>query len=199
MDFLNNKLTETDTLLNSWGYDLIDEYSRLINWVNFTSDVILDIATGTGRSVSVLSTFNSTVVTGDINPALKLESQNRIQTGNLRKVKYVQLDMEKLPFWNGALENIVCINTLHELNNPVKCLNEIVRISSDNAQLLIADFNELGFDIFDRVHLIRYAKPHRRGIISETGLSNFLMNSFYKVEKINTTLNTGFLATGKKT
>lgn len=198
IDYHSIPKSESDLLLNTWGYDLVDECYTMITSANFTNGKILDVATGTGRAVSLLSRIFSNVITGDLNFSLKTESDNRISNENLGKVTYVQLDMERLPFKNNEVDNIVCINTLQELDNPELCLTELVRICTPNAKFLVADFNSEGFDVLDKVHTIRFNKLHRRGKITTSDIRNFLAGTFENVREVNTKLNIGFIAAGKK-
>lgn len=166
IDFNSIPKSETDTLLNKWGYDLIDEYYQLITAAEFPSGcLILDVATGTGKAASILSRMGYNTITGDYNYDHKFESENRISPKYLNKVKFIRLNLENIPFPDDSIENIVCINTLHELDNPTVCLCEILRIHSPNGKLLIADFNSEGFDVMDKLHSVRYNKTHPGGKI----------------------------------
>lgn len=190
--------SENDIIIESLGYNLLEEYIQMLSAADFTLDnFILDIATGTGRAVSVLSRMGYAIITGDYNNELRSESKKRITTKYLENINYIQLNLENIPFPNNSINNIVCLNTLHELENPEICLEEIRRIYSGKGKLLIADFNTTGFDIMDKVHLHRYGKIHTRGEINNDELCRFLKNNFSQIKEINTKLNTGFIVNGK--
>jgi len=191
--------SESDLLLNSWGYDLMYEYFSLINATEFpNNNFIFDVATGTGRAASILSRLGYLVITGDYNFDLKFESEKRITEEHLSKVKYIKLNLERIPFTDNSIENIVCINTLHELDNPLVCLNEILRIHSPKGKLLIADFNSEGFDVMDKLHKVRYGRLHPRGKISPEELKSILNYNYYDIKGINTKLNRGFIVSKKR-
>lgn len=191
--------SESDLLLNKWGFDLMEEYFSLINTADFpTTNFIFDVATGTGRAVSILSRMGYNIITGDYNYDLKSESEKRITKEYLYKVKFIKLNLEGIPFRDNFVDNIVCINTLHELDNPVLSLNEIIRIHSSKGKLLIADFNSDGFNVMDKLHTVRYGKLHPRGKISVQTLKNILNRKYYEVKEINTRLIIGFIASKKK-
>ncbi len=191
--------SESDLLLNKWGYDLMDEYFSLISAAEFPKDnFILDVATGTGRAASILSRMDYRIITGDYNFELKSESEKRITEEYLNKVKYIKLNLERIPFPDYSIENIVCIDTLHELDDPFKSLDEIIRIHSADGRFLIADFNSKGFDLMDKLHTIRYGKLHPRGKISAQELKKILISKYRHIIEINTGLNKGFVANGKK-
>lgn len=186
--------SESDLLLNEWGYDLMEEYCQLIKAADFKdNNFILDVATGTGRAASILSRLGCNVITGDYNTNLKKESESRISNEYINKVSYARLNLEQIPFSDNSVDNIVCINTLHELENPFRCLNEMIRIHSGKGKLLIADFNSSGFDVMDKLHTTRYGKLHTRGKIQPDEYRNILQKKYFKTIEINTKLNIGFL------
>ena len=191
--------SESDLLLFDWGYDLMEEYFRMISSADFTpNSLVLDIATGTGRAASTLTRMGYYVITGDYNFDSKIESEKRITEEYLTKVKYVRLNLEKIPLPDDAVENIVCINTLHELDDPFLCLKEIIRINTKIGKLLIADFNSEGFDVMDKLHTVRKGEVHSRGKISSEEIKNILVDNYSAIKEINTQLNRGFIAGGNR-
>ena len=191
--------SESDLLLFDWGYDLMEEYFRMVSSADFTpNSLVLDIATGTGRAASTLTRMGYYVITGDYNFDSKIESERRITDAYLTKVKYVRLNLEKIPFPDNAVENIVCLNTLHELDDPFLCLEEIIRINAKKGKLLIADFNSEGFDVMDKLHTVRKGELHSRGKISSEEIKNILVDNYSDIKEINTKLNRGFIAGGNR-
>jgi len=191
--------SESDLLLFDWGYDLMEEYFRMISAADFTpNSLVLDIATGTGRAASTLTRMGHHVITGDYNLDSKIESERRITEAYLDKVKYIRLNLEKIPFADSTVDNIVCINTMHELNNPFLCLSEIIRVHSPKGKLLMADFNSLGFDVMDKLHTVRKGELHSRGKISSEEIKNILVDNYSAIKEINTKLNRGFIAGGNR-
>lgn len=190
--------SDSDLLLESWGYNLIDEYLQLIKAANFVNSTVLDVATGTGRASSVLSRLKYNVITGDNCLDKKSEAERRITENYFSCVKFLKLNLGCLPFGSGSINNIVCLNTLHELSDPVKCLKEIIRVHSSNGTMLIADFNLLGFDVMDRLHLTKFNRWHPRGSISTEVLLDILRKNYFNINRINTELNSGFIVIGKR-
>jgi len=190
--------TDTDVILNKSGYDLFEEYLKMIEFANFNfNNYILDLATGTGRASSVLSRLGYKVITGDFNYKMKEESEKRITKEYLNKILFVQLNMENIPFYNDSVDNIICLNTIHELENPLKCLIELFRIYSGKGKMLIADFNLSGFNIMDEIYKQRYGNIHSRGKLDNNQLLKILNNNSFVIKKIECSLNSGFLIEGK--
>jgi len=191
--------SESDLLLREWGYDLLEEYFTMISAAGFPQNgLILDIATGSGRAVSTLTRLGHSVITGDHSLDSKSECEKRITESYLNKVKFIQLNLKQIPFTDDAIVNVVCINTLHELDDPFLCLKEICRIHSTAGKLLIADFNAEGFDVMDKLHIIRERGLHPRCKISSEGIKKNLVEAYFNVEEINTKLNNGFIVSRKR-
>lgn len=188
----------SDLILETWGYNLVDEYLQLISSANFNPEYpVFDIATGTGRAASVLTRLGFNVITGDYELNKQNEAERRITPEFLPKVKFMELNIETLPFNDNSTESIVCINTIHELENPEKGINELIRTLSPNGKLLIADFNPEGFDVMDKLHLQQFGKMHPRGNISYDRISLVLKDNFSSILEIKTSLNNGLLAADK--
>jgi ubiquinone/menaquinone biosynthesis C-methylase UbiE len=189
--------SESDILLESWGFNMLEEYHRMIKEANFSRDVILDVATGTGRAVSILTRMNYDVITADLDFSQRPEVEKRISPELLKRLKYQQFNLESIPYPDNSINNIVCINTLHEVENPYLCLKEIIRIHTLSGKMLIADFNTTGFDIMDKLHSVRYNRLHQRGKIALSELQSILLQNYKNVIMISTELNTGFIVSGK--
>ena len=186
--------SESDILLNSWGYDLIEEYSEYINNADFSNNsFVFDAATGSGRSVSVLTRYGFNVVSGDYNFTSMPDVERRVTAAFINRVNFVRLNLEKIPFRNSSVNNIICMNTLHEVENPVICLKEIIRIHNREGNLLISDFNAEGYDVMDRLHKIKTGGLHPRGNIVFDEVFDIVQANYKSVKKINTRLNWGLV------
>lgn len=190
--------SESDMLLETWGYNLLSEYYTMIKEANFNGGFLLDVATGTGRAVSILTRMNYEVTTADLDFSKKPEVERRVNPELLKRLKFQQFNLESIPYPDNSVNNIVCINTLHELEKPDVCLEEIIRVHSKNGKMLIADFNQTGFDIMDRLHSVRYNRLHSRGTITLSEIKSVLLENYKNVSTINTELNTGFIVSEKQ-
>ncbi|QOJ27896.1 MAG: class I SAM-dependent methyltransferase [Ignavibacteriales bacterium] len=191
--------SQSDLLLNHWGYDVMEEYTEMISGAGFPDGCqILDVATGTGRAVSILVRLGYRVVTGDISFDGKHDADKRVTPMYYHRVQYVKLNLEQAPFGDDSVRNIVCMNTLHELENPNACLDEIFRIHSPNGTLLIADFNAEGMDIMDKLHIIKFGERHPKGKSSLRELECWLKSRYTNIREFHTRMNRGFIVTGKK-
>lgn len=199
---MENKLSipksDSDLLLESWGYNLTNEYFTIISWAEFSCNFpVLEIATGSGRAVSVLTRLGYNIISGDYDLSKKKEAEARITLPFLDKVSFLQLNIEKIHFGDESFNNVACLNTMHELENPLTGLLELIRVVKPAGKLLVADFNSTGFDVMDKLHLTKFNELHPRGKISSSEIKDVLQKHFTKVSVIETKLNTAFLAENK--
>ncbi len=191
--------SDTDKLLSERGYNLLDEYIEMIYALDLKpEETIFDFATGTGRMTSLLTRFNLNVITADLSDEDREKAITRITENYISKVKFILLNLESLPFNNNSLLNIETVNTIHHLDNPRKCIKELIRVHSSSGILLIADFNQKGFDVMDEVHLHKYGEPHTRGNFSWEETKEIIKSSYKNVDEIETTLNHALIASNKK-
>ena len=191
--------SESDKILIEWGYNLPLEYLKIINFVKMNKEIpVLDLATGSGRISSILSRVGYRVFTGD-NTNDKIEqAKTRISEAYLNKVVFMIVNMEILPFRDNLFDNLVCLNTFHEVSDPYLCLNEIIRVYSGKGKLVITDFNEKGFDIMQKLHETRYGNNHSRGFITMNEVKSILNSNFQIVEEFHTDLNITYSAQVKR-
>ncbi len=190
--------SKSDSYLSEWGYDLLDDYLLMLKETSFVhGKSIFEFATGSGRMTALLTRLNFNVITGDLSFTQIADAEKRITYSFQNKVKYVRLNLESIPFAENSIDNITCVNTIHHLDNPVKCMKELIRIHSGKGKLLLADFNDEGFDVMDRLHKVRYGNIHPHGSANWQQLKDLLHNAYSSVKETDTRLNRGLIAQSK--
>lgn len=101
----------------------------------------------------------------------------------------VGLEMGRLPFRDGSLRNITCVNTLHEIEDPRAAFKELLRVRHPDGQLLIADFNETGFDVMQRLEQEVYRRDHPRGSMPMAEVERVLREAEMRFERFEMVLN----------
>jgi len=192
--------SESDKLLSSWGYDLMWDYFTCITHAGFDNNLpVFEAATGSGRCVSLLSRFNPYIISGDYDFTSMPDVRKRVTDEYLNRVNFVRLNLEKIPFMDKSVKNIACINTLHEVQNPVLCLKEVIRVHNGSGRLLISDFNEEGYTVMDKLHRVKFGNLHPRGSITFNEVLEIVTGVYNRIELIKTVLNWGLVLSLKKT
>ena len=101
---------------------------------------MLDIGCGTGwavRYASQLCTENGEFYGLDISPIM-IEKAKEHSLG-YKNVYFINADSETMPFEDNFFNFIICTNSFHHYENPIKVLNEIYRILTPNGKIYIMD------------------------------------------------------------
>lgn len=189
----------SEELLQSWGYDLVDEYLQIVQQASLhPHDCVLELATGTGRMTAVLTRLGFHVTTGDLTAEKHQQAFHRVSSEYRDRIQLLLLDMEMLPFRNASASSITCVNTLHELERPQLCLSELLRIHNPRGTLILGDFTETGFEAMQEVHRVIYGNDHPRGSLKITGAESIIRQTYSSVETVVTPLNITYIASRKK-
>ena len=192
-----NSFSNTDGLLRERGFDLLQEYLRIITEGQLVPGPIVELATGTGRTSAILARQGYEVITGDITPEKRADALRRISPAYGKQVSMMVFNMEKLPFRSRSIRTMISLNTIHELDHPGKCLSELVRVHDPDGILVVGDFNDTGFEVMDEVHKIVFGKPHSRGRLSMDSVRKELTDLYESVFTIETPLNISVVCRGK--
>ncbi len=191
--------SESDRILHGFGCDLVLEYFSIARHLPVTAQPVVELATGTGRMIAVLSTFVPSILTGDLSLADVPRARKRVPQQFRDRVSFLQLDLERSPFRTDAIRSMVCLNTMHETDHPQACLSEMIRTIHPEGTLIVGDFNRKGFDLMQTVQQQVYHTDHHEGSITSDEIQDMLRESFTTVTAFETDLNISFIAEDKRT
>ncbi len=108
--------------------------------------IVLDVATGTGRIPLVLmrqATFTGPVIGVDRSAKmLAVAQQGTAEFGD--RILLIQADAQALPFADGSVPMVSCLEALEFLPSPKKGLAELVRVLQSDQWLLTT--NRIGWE-----------------------------------------------------
>lgn len=136
---------------------------------------IVELATGTGRMTSVLAHLGYRVLSGDRTQDQRERVFDRLTSARDRAT-LARLEMGRLPFRDGTIPGMTCVNTLHELDDPRGVLEELLRVRHPHGRLMIADFNDRGFEVMQRLEQEVYRRDHPRGQMPMAEVMRFLVS-----------------------
>ena len=190
--------TQTDELLRQGEYDLLDEYRQAIAFAELeASGRVLDVATGSGRMLHILTVAGLSVCSGDINLVALERAGRRMDGGVGGHVTQAAFDAFPLPISDHVFTSVVCANGLHEMIAPRLVLQEMVRVCNPGGVMLIVDFSENGFCAIEAIHRQVHGRSHNRGQISVGEINCYLAESFNEVRSIDLPLNHVWAASRK--
>ena len=129
---------------------------------------VVDLGTGTGRVLELLSGRATHLYGLDMNREMLAIARANIEKHSLRNAQVRQADIYALPFADGFADLVTIHQVLHFLDEPMRALLEARRILSAKGRLLIVDFAP--HDLEE----LRSGHAHRRlGLASEQMMAWF--------------------------
>jgi ubiquinone/menaquinone biosynthesis C-methylase UbiE len=127
-----------------------DKIAAKLSHRNFKGDRILDAGCGSGLTlIELAKRFPSCECYGiDLSDPLLEIANNITQKEKLiGKVKFLNADVQDIPFFDSYFDVVININMLHLIKDPLLMLNEIERILKLDGFFFIADLRRsvLGF------------------------------------------------------
>jgi len=140
---------------------------------------VLDVGCGSNPSGDV----NCDLFTKDVGH----RCQNN-RTFDYKKIKnFVLCDIQCLPFRDGVFEKVYSRYALEHIENPCRCLDEMVRVSSDNVTVLVPHrygdrlffwhLNPYHISFFNKKWFFRYI--HKRKLFGFVEYSNYKVFLFF--------------------
>lgn len=110
-------------------------------------EFLVDLGTGTGRTLELFSESYQRAVGIDINQAMLAYARSKIDRIGLRSAQVRHGDIYNLALMPGEADVVVMHQILHYLSDPLRALQEASRILRPGGRLLIVDFapHELEF------------------------------------------------------
>ncbi len=114
---------------------------------------VLDVGTGKGLFAIELARRDLDVVTVDVDARERALAQRLAEeSGVASRITFDHGDGERLPYADGQFGCVAMMDVLHHLASPRPVLLEMARVVSANGSILVADFDEHGFALVERIH-----------------------------------------------
>ncbi|MDP8257858.1 MAG: class I SAM-dependent methyltransferase [Candidatus Aadella gelida] len=135
------------------GLDFLANREYLLDKVGLAKSKVLDVGTGRGLTCLYLADAGHSVITVDIkDEMLKIAALNLAHKKLLSNVMLYKMDAYALDFENDSFGAVFIVEALHHIEDLNKMLREIDRVVISNSKLVLADFNEKGMFIVDKIH-----------------------------------------------
>lgn len=141
-----SRLADENFLSAPWHKMVIDNLPCLVG------KKILEIATGEGALSRHLAGKGAEVFAADFSYMALSEAQKRSNCRGFQ-VRYVQADLQSLPFRDNSFDGVVSCETLEHLECPERGIGELVRVAKNDAKLILTTpnyFNLMGLALIYR-------------------------------------------------
>jgi ubiquinone/menaquinone biosynthesis C-methylase UbiE len=104
-----------------------------------SSDLVLDIATGTGNTALTLAPLVRRVIGVDVAAAMLDQARSRAEAENIQNVEFVSGQAEDLPFSDPEFSLVISRHAPHHFHDLEKFLREVRRVLKPGGRFVVAD------------------------------------------------------------
>ena len=113
------------------GQAIANQMAFVCQQFDYSKEVILDIASGTGRLANeLIKNTDMNIVHTDISYYVLKQSRNDLSVEYKDRVSYIALDINYIPFQNQSVSYLITFLGLQNLNNFTNAITELKRVSS---------------------------------------------------------------------
>lgn len=170
-----------------------------------TSDVVLDVACGSGIVARAFARKANRVTGIDITPAMLTEAARLAVSAGLTNIEWREGDITELPWEAGSFSIVVSRYAFHHLLNPQLVFSEMVRVCRPGGKVVLVDAvlpNEQleAYNTFEKLidpsHSSALSFDELEKMLSVSGLTDPCF-SFYRMEmELEQQLSTSFPTDG---
>ena len=140
-------------------------------------DSVVDLGTGTGRMLELLSPQSRQLVGIDSSREMLAFARANIERLGLKNAQLRHGDIYALPIADGFADLVCLHQVLHFLDDPQRAIQEARRMMAPGARLVIVDFAPHDLEELREDH------AHRRLGFSDEQIQSFLARAGLKLEK----------------
>ncbi|HEY8380723.1 MAG TPA: metalloregulator ArsR/SmtB family transcription factor [Microvirga sp.] len=134
---------------------------------------LLDLGTGTGRMLQLLTPRASRAVGLDASHAMLSVARANLERAGLGRIELRQGDIYAPPFPRNAFDLVIIHQVLHYLDDPARAIREAARLVAPGGRILVVDFapHSLEFLREQQAHRrLGFAAEQVAGWLDEAGL-----------------------------
>jgi len=146
-------------LFKKYGYDIPKARNFILTKAKLSKGRVLEVGTGKGHLAIVLAKKGFKFTSIDLDRKAQKVAKMSLKEPKLNKLAALKImNAEKLHFSDNYFDSVISVNFIHHAKNPAKCIKEMSRVTKD--KLVIADLNERGEQIMEKVHSLDGHKHH---------------------------------------
>ncbi|MDD5217160.1 MAG: class I SAM-dependent methyltransferase [Candidatus Omnitrophica bacterium] len=157
------------------------------NWVVEAAEPIqypiLEAGTGKGYFALALARKGYRFISFDLSGEMQKIAELHLHHYGLGHLAHFIVENgETLSFKNGSFGTVFSINMLHHLENPLRVMDELLRVLVSGGKLILCDFNDKGFAMMNEIHA-REGTVHDEGKIRLPAVEDYLQSRGFKLQK----------------
>jgi len=172
-------------LFKKFSYDVEKERNFIIEEAQPLYGDILEVGTGKGYLTVALAKEGYTFTGIDIlEEEQNLARQNVKYFGFEKQVDFKIENAEHLSFENESFDIIFSVNMMHHLMNPLKVIDELIRIVSFEGKIILSDFSKEGLEVANKVHQ-HEGRVHQCGDVDLDNIMRYLQGKGFNIDRHN--------------
>jgi ubiquinone/menaquinone biosynthesis C-methylase UbiE len=171
---VRQKMSEREAQYLSFGYDVKKERRRILDAAGLIQGEILEAGTGKGYFSLVLAKKGHRFVSFDLSEEAREIARLHLRSYGLDSMaRFVIENGESLSFKDQSFGTVFSVNTLHHLENPLKVIDELIRVLAPSGKLVLCDFSDEGFSMMEKIH-VGEGSTHESGEIRLVNVESYL-------------------------
>ncbi|MBN2120490.1 MAG: class I SAM-dependent methyltransferase [Candidatus Omnitrophica bacterium] len=170
-------------LYMDFGYDIEKERRFILEKSYPLYGEILEVGTGKGHFTLELAKEGNNFISLDVSKQEQDFARQNVESFGLEKfVDFRIEDAEHLSFDDNSFDIIFSINAVHHFINPLKILDELIRIISFEGKIILSDFSKEGLELISKIHAGQ-GREHKAGGMNLLAMGNYLKDKGFRIER----------------
>lgn len=179
----HKKYLERINFYKKFGYDVGEERKFILRCAHPLYGDILEVGTGKGYFTIELAKEGYEFTSIDISNGEQEFARLNVKYSGFEKLVDFRIEnAERLSFDDASFDVIFSINTIHHLTNPIKVIDELIRIVTFEGKIIISDFTKEGLEIIDKIHASE-RRIHEVGKTNLGDIERYLVNKGFRIQK----------------
>ncbi|MBN2134166.1 MAG: class I SAM-dependent methyltransferase [Acidobacteria bacterium] len=163
------------------GFNQYETMEYLVDLMEPIDGTVLEV--GTGRGLTAITIARHALLTSvDIDAeAIDFARKLAESEGLSNRIEFIERDITTDPFPTDSFDYVFSTIAFHHYDDPVKMINLLCSIT--RKKLLVADFNDNGFNIVDKMHKNEGHEEHGRGKLDISVAGDVMHQNGFTVER----------------
>ena len=190
----HKRYLERINFYKKFGYDVEEERKFILEKAYPLYGNILEVGTGKGYFTVELTKEGYNFTSIDISDEEQEFARLNIKYFGFEKLVDFRIEnAERLSFDDSSFDIIFSINTIHHLTNPIKVIDELIRIVTFEGKIILSDFTKEGLKIIDKIHTSE-GRKHKAEQMTLSDISSYLESKRFSIQKHRSRFQDIFIA-----